>query len=214
MSYPHTNQKENQLAVRVRESDRNAYNTLFSLLWEPMYTYAGSILMNEALAQDLVQEVFMDYWQRRKAVVVDNIKSYLFKTIWYKCYNTLRNIKFLDFDRFLGLALDYVDTHPNTLLVVTADHETDSLSIGKHHEMVESTGSKRQVSEKVTVYFNTNLHSGELIPVFVVGKGADYFQGLCVNNQIYHKIIQATHQANEKKKSHFTRWGIYPIHYW
>ncbi|MHA7864922.1 RNA polymerase sigma factor [Flagellimonas marinaquae] len=58
MSYPHTNQKESQLAVRVRESDRNAYNTLFSLLWEPIYTYAGSILMNEALALDLVQEVF------------------------------------------------------------------------------------------------------------------------------------------------------------
>lgn len=191
MSYPHTNQKENQLAVRVRESDRNAYNTLFSLLWEPMYTYARSILMNEALAQDLVQEVFMDYWQRREAVVVDNIKSYLFKTIRYKCYNTLRNIKFLDFDRFLGLALDYVDTHPNTLLGVTADHETGGVSVGKHYEMDESTGSKREVPEKVTVYFNTDQHTGELIPVFAAGKGTDYFQGIYENNRIYHKMIQA-----------------------
>jgi len=94
MSNPHTNQTENQLAVRVRESDRKAYNALFSLLWEPMYTYAGSIMMNEVSAQDMVQEVWIDYWQRRESIVVDNIKSYLFKAIRYKCYNTLRNIKF------------------------------------------------------------------------------------------------------------------------
>jgi len=101
----------------------------------------------------------------------------------------------LDFDKTLGLALDYVDTHPNTLLVVTADHETGGVSIGKHYDMDESTGSKREVPEKVTVYFNTDQHSGELIPVFAAGKGAEYFQGIYENNQIYHKMIQAINQA-------------------
>ncbi|GLU45595.1 DNA-directed RNA polymerase sigma-70 factor [Muricauda sp. NBRC 101325] len=59
-----------------------------------MYTYAGSILMNDALAKDTVQEVWMDFWQRREAVEVQNVKSYLFRAIRYKCYNTLRDLKF------------------------------------------------------------------------------------------------------------------------
>lgn len=83
-----------RLASLIVKSDRNAFNSLFELLWEPMYTYAGSILMNDALAKDAVQEVWMDYWQRRQEVEVQNVKSYLFRAIRYKSYNTLRDLKF------------------------------------------------------------------------------------------------------------------------
>lgn len=101
----------------------------------------------------------------------------------------------LDFDKTLGVVLDYVENNPNTLLVVTADHETGGVSIGKHYKVDESTGEKREVPEKVTVYFNSDQHSGELIPVFAKGKGSDNFQGIYENNEIYHKMINAINQA-------------------
>lgn len=97
----------------------------------------------------------------------------------------------LDFDKTLGVVLDFVEEHPNTLLVVTADHETGGVSIGKYYEVDESTGEKKEVSEKVAVYFNTDQHSGELIPVFAKGKGAENFQGIYENNEIYHKMRNA-----------------------
>lgn len=78
----------------VKNSDREAFNTLFELLWEPMYTYAASVIMDNSIAKDLVQEVWIDYWQRREDVKVSNIKSYLYKAIRYRCYNTLRDLKF------------------------------------------------------------------------------------------------------------------------
>ncbi len=96
-----------------------------------------------------------------------------------------------DFDRTLGTVLDFVEEHPNTLLVVTADHETGGVSIGKFYDVDESTGEKREVPEKVAVYFNTDQHSGELIPVFAEGKGAENFQGIYENNEIYHKMRSA-----------------------
>lgn len=102
----------------------------------------------------------------------------------------------LDFDKTLGTVLDYVEKHPNTLLVVTADHETGGVSIGKFYEVDESTGNRREVPEKVSVNFNTDQHSGELIPVFAAGKGAENFQGIYENNEIYHKM----HQAIDEKK--------------
>ena len=100
-----------------------------------------------------------------------------------------------DFDKTLGVVLDYVEEHPNTLLVVTADHETGGGSIGKNYKVDESTGEKKEVPEKVTVYFNSDQHSGELIPVFSAGKGAENFQGIYENNEIYHKMINAINQA-------------------
>ncbi|MEC3966078.1 RNA polymerase sigma-70 factor [Flagellimonas halotolerans] len=94
MKHPHTNEAQQELAVRVKASDRNAFNSLFSMLWEPMYVYAASLVMNDSLAKDLVQDIWIDYWQRRETVEVNHIKSYLFKAIRYKCYNTLRDTKF------------------------------------------------------------------------------------------------------------------------
>ncbi|RIV67623.1 alkaline phosphatase [Flagellimonas aequoris] len=103
----------------------------------------------------------------------------------------------LDFDKTLGTVLDYVKEHPNTLLVVTADHETGGVSIGKYYEVDESTGNKMEVADKVAVYFNSNQHSGELIPVFAEGKGAENFQGIYENNEIYHKFLQSLNQNKQ-----------------
>lgn len=103
----------------------------------------------------------------------------------------------LDFDKTLGTVLDYVKEHPNTLLVVTADHETGGVSIGKYYEVDESTGNKNEVADKVAVYFNSNQHSGELIPVFAEGKGAENFQGIYENNEIYHKFLQSLNQNKQ-----------------
>lgn len=94
MKHPHTNEAQQELAVRVQDSDREAFNSLFSMLWEPMYVYAASLVMDDPLAKDLVQDVWIDYWQRRESIDVNNIKSYLFKAIRYKCYNSLRDTKF------------------------------------------------------------------------------------------------------------------------
>ncbi|PHR99859.1 MAG: alkaline phosphatase [Leeuwenhoekiella sp.] len=96
-----------------------------------------------------------------------------------------------DFDKTLGAVLDYVESHPNTLLVVTADHETGGASIGKYYELDAETGKKTEIPEKVAVYFITDQHSGELIPVFAKGKGAENFKGIYQNSAIYHKILKA-----------------------
>lgn len=82
------------LAAMIKASDRGAFNALFDLLWQPMYTYAASLLTEKTLAEDLVQEVWIDYWQRRGEVKIHNIKSYLYRAIRYKCYNSLRDRKF------------------------------------------------------------------------------------------------------------------------
>ena len=103
----------------------------------------------------------------------------------------------LDFDKTLGVVLNYVKAHPNTLLVVTADHETGGASIGKFYKLNSETGEKEEVPEKVAVYFNYDQHSGDLIPVFAKGDEANLFNGIYENNEIYHKMMKAI--TNHKK---------------
>ena len=101
----------------------------------------------------------------------------------------------LDFDKTLGIVLNYIKENPNTLLVVTADHETGGASVGKYYD-VGANGKKVENPEKVALTFNTDQHTGQLIPVFAKGIGAENFQGIYQNNEIYHKMFQA---INKKK---------------
>lgn len=90
-------------------------------------------------------------------------------------------LEMYDFNNTLMLLIDYVHNHPNTLLVVTADHETGGTGIAyKHHEV----GKK----EKVSLNFSTKGHTGTVVPVFAYGPGAECFAGIMKNTDIPKKI--------------------------
>lgn len=83
----------------------------------------------------------------------------------------------LDFDRAIGEALRFAISRPNTLLLVTADHETGGMSLLPDSKL-----------GKVETAFTTNNHTASLIPVYAFGTGAEAFSGIYENTEIYHKI--------------------------
>ena len=90
-------------------------------------------------------------------------------------------LEMYDFNNTLMLLVDYVHNHPNTLLVVTADHETGGTGIGyKSHEV-----GKR---ESVDLTFSTKGHTGTLVPVFAYGPGSECFAGIMKNTDIPKKL--------------------------
>ena len=97
----------------------------------------------------------------------------------------------IDFDKTIGVVLDYMKKNPNTLLVVTADHETGGAAVGKYYEVDPITAKKSEDPTKVQVYFITDQHTGELIPIFAKGKGEELFGGIYQNTQVYTKLKQA-----------------------
>ena len=87
----------------------------------------------------------------------------------------------LDFDRAVGVVLEWMKKHPDTLLVVTADHQTGGLSLpGGDKEKGEVQGK-----------FTTFDHSGVAVPVFATGPGAEQFTGVQENTALAPKIRAA-----------------------
>jgi alkaline phosphatase len=77
--------------------------------------------------------------------------------------------------------VEYVEKHPETLLVVTADHETGGTSVGyKGHEVGEKV--------PVSLTFSTKGHTGNIVPIFAYGKGAKYFSGVMKNTDIPKRV--------------------------
>ena len=82
-----------------------------------------------------------------------------------------------EFDKTLQALIAYVDTHPNTLLVVTADHETGGTGVAyKSHEVNHPEG--------LHLNFSTKGHTGTVVPVFAYGAGAEKFRGIFQNREL------------------------------
>lgn len=83
-----------------------------------------------------------------------------------------------DFDRTVGAVFEWAARDGETLVVVTADHETGGLTL------VDGDLNKGEIQCK----FSTTSHSGVMVPVYAFGPGAENFAGLYENTAIFDKI--------------------------
>lgn len=82
-----------------------------------------------------------------------------------------------EFDQTLKTLIAYVNKHPNTLLVVTADHETGGTGVTyKSHAINQPEG--------LHLNFSTKGHTGTVVPIFAYGAGATKFSGIFQNREL------------------------------
>ena len=89
--------------------------------------------------------------------------------------------EFIEFNSAIEVAMNFAKENANTLVVVTADHETGGLAITK--------GVTKDF--ELVAGFNTVGHSATMVPVFSYGKFSELFAGIYENTQIFYKIIEA-----------------------
>lgn len=77
----------------------------------------------------------------------------------------------IDLDKAVGVALNWAANDRNTLIVVTADHETGGLAI--------NGGSLS--GHSVEANFSGGYHTAVMVPVFSYGPGAEKFSGIHEN---------------------------------
>jgi alkaline phosphatase len=86
----------------------------------------------------------------------------------------------LDFDQAIGKALEFAAKDGETLIIITADHETGGLAL---------VGGDMKTG-MVKGAFSTGEHTGVMVPVFSYGPGAENFTGIMENTDIAKKIIE------------------------
>lgn len=83
-----------------------------------------------------------------------------------------------DFDRTIGAMFKWAAQNGETLVVVTADHETGGLTL------VDGNLEEGKIVGK----FSTGGHSGTMVPVYAFGPGAEEFTGIYHNTEVANKI--------------------------
>ncbi|MCM4166274.1 Phosphopentomutase [Arenibacter antarcticus] len=86
----------------------------------------------------------------------------------------------IDFDTAITEAISFADRSGNTLVIITADHETGGFSIPQgnmENGVIEGD-------------FTTHDHTASMVPIFAYGPHSQEFQGIYENSEVFHKIIK------------------------
>ena len=100
---------------------------------------------------------------------------------WASHYNDTGYMieEMLDFDRSVGIVLEFAMQNPGTLVVITSDHETGGFSV---LDVSKNLG-------KVEGSFSTTNHTGIMVPVYAFGSQSHRFIGIYENTQIFFNLM-------------------------
>jgi alkaline phosphatase len=84
----------------------------------------------------------------------------------------------VDFDNAVGTVLDFAVKNGETLVIITADHETGGFAL---------TGGNLTTGN-VEGAFIYGDHTGVMVPLFAFGPGAEVFSGIQENTDVYKKM--------------------------
>lgn len=117
-------------------------------------------------------------------------------------------LEVLDFADAISVAYEFYKKFPTeTLIIVTADHETGGMSLGDEKGYVlnlgalepqkkslatdkESAEKIEELNEKAKIGWTTSAHTGVAVPVYSIGAGSRMFSGRMDNTDIPKKILE------------------------
>lgn len=111
-----------------KKKAHDLFRELFYAYYANLHRYAFTIVKDSDVASDLVQTVFINLWRQRKALLHDDgVGSYLYKSIYNRSLNFLRDKKTRD-------------EH-----VISASRSADSFTDDTGHKL-----SAKELSERIS----------------------------------------------------------------
>jgi RNA polymerase sigma-70 factor (ECF subfamily) len=84
---------DRELQDRIRQGDHSAFDALFRATYAQLVGVTRSIVRDADVAEEIVQDVLLELWRRREALVVeDSLRAYLFRATRNRALNHLRHI--------------------------------------------------------------------------------------------------------------------------
>lgn len=116
------------LINRIKNSDSKAFDTLYSMYWNKLYSFAKLSTSTPEEAEELVQDVFVDIWvRRRKLDVTGKVDSYLYSAIKYKLLDKIRKDK--QFEKYSDYVYKVTENY-------YTDNTEDNLCIQEIFELI------------------------------------------------------------------------------
>lgn len=85
---------EQEIFKSIKKGNKTAFEMLFKTNYQRMCAYAVSFVSQDDLAEDIVAEIFIRFWEKRESVnITVSVSSYLFQSVKNSCINYLNREK-------------------------------------------------------------------------------------------------------------------------
>ena len=85
---------ENEPPHAIKLDDEESLGQIYKQYWSRLYVYAFNVLRERELCEDIVEEVFIDLWERRHDVQIRDLSSYLYQSVKYQIFNHFRESRY------------------------------------------------------------------------------------------------------------------------
>jgi RNA polymerase sigma-70 factor (ECF subfamily) len=80
-----------ELLSRLQDDDQFAFTSIYNKYWENLYAVAYAILKDKAICEDIIQDIFINIWNKRKSMVIKvSLKAYLTASVKHEVFRQLR----------------------------------------------------------------------------------------------------------------------------
>ncbi|RQP18236.1 MAG: RNA polymerase sigma-70 factor, partial [Parapedobacter sp.] len=81
---------DNQLLERLKADNERAFTAIYHRYWKLLFSVTANKLTTLDDAEEVVQEVFVDLWNRRSSIqVTTSLKSYLAASVKYQAWSLM-----------------------------------------------------------------------------------------------------------------------------
>lgn len=85
---------EKELFIQLKKGDKIAFEAIFNNYYASLCIYANRMLNDDEKAEEIVQNLFVNLWSKRKNLDVESsLKYYLFRSVRNHCLNQLQHLK-------------------------------------------------------------------------------------------------------------------------
>ena len=90
----YTRVEEKQVIAQVVTGDLNTFEMVFRDYYKPLVRYGNTFLKDSDEAEDIVQQVFVSFWEKRAQLDIHtSIRAVLYKAVQNACLNKIKHMK-------------------------------------------------------------------------------------------------------------------------
>jgi len=105
---------DEELYRQMSLGNENAYYSLFEKHWERLYVISVHLIKDREIAKDVVQEVFLSFWENKGHRAIENVGAYLSRAAKFASLKELRDNK-SEWHEGIERAKELSSTEPDNL---------------------------------------------------------------------------------------------------
>lgn len=108
---------DEEILKDIQQGDKAAFNELYNRYWKKVYLSACSKIRSREASEEIVEDFFIQLWQKRHTLVIDNFSAYLYTSIKNRCLNYLqqRTIESKHWEYYKQFVPEFDDTTNNSV---------------------------------------------------------------------------------------------------